>query len=79
MRHAAVSISSNIAEGSSRSSDKEFAHFLEIAYGSLMEVVPQSQVAYRQAILTKEDVETLYKEADELARMLSGFKAKLKK
>ena len=78
MRHAAVSISSNIAEGSSRSSDKEFTHFLEIAYGSLMEVVSQSQVACRQSFMTEEDVKTLYNEADELARMLSGFRAKLK-
>lgn len=51
MRRAAVSISSNIAEGSSRSSDKDFAHFVEIAYGSLMEVVSQSPVASRQAFL----------------------------
>ena len=38
IRRAAISITSNIAEGMSRYSDKEKAHFLEIAYASMMEV-----------------------------------------
>src|ERR1043166_6277322 len=42
MRRAAVSISSNIAEGSSRVSRTDFARFVEIATGSLFEVVSQS-------------------------------------
>ncbi|MFH1920597.1 MAG: four helix bundle protein [Planctomycetota bacterium] len=41
MRRAAVSISSNLAEGSGRSSNKDFVQSVEIAYGSLMEVVSQ--------------------------------------
>jgi four helix bundle protein len=45
MRRSAVSISSNIAEGIGRTSDVDFARFLEIAYGSLMEVVSQAQIA----------------------------------
>lgn len=77
MRRAAVSISSNIAEGSGRSSDKDFAHFLEIAYGSLMEVVSQSQVAVRQAFLEQQSRDALHERAEELARMLSGLKSSL--
>ena len=44
MRRAAVSISSNIAEGSSRLSRPDFARFIEIATGSLLEVVSQSTI-----------------------------------
>ena len=48
MRRAAVSISSNIAEGSSRMSRADFARFVEIATGSLFEVVSQTTVALRR-------------------------------
>ncbi|MEP6168424.1 MAG: four helix bundle protein, partial [Rhodopirellula bahusiensis] len=41
MRRAAVSVSSNIAEGSSRESRKDFARFIQLAFGSLMEIVSQ--------------------------------------
>lgn len=45
IHRAAVSITSNIAEGTSRSSNRDKAHFVEMAYGSLMEVVSQLQIA----------------------------------
>jgi four helix bundle protein len=77
MRRASVSISSNIAEGSGRSSDKDFAHFVEMAYGSLMETVSQTQVAFRQSLLHLEARNDLYGRAEELARMLSGLKTSL--
>ena len=46
MRRSAVSVTSNIAEGTSRSSIKDKIHFIEIAYGSLMELLSQLQVSY---------------------------------
>src|SRR6185503_1174695 len=60
MRRAAVSISSNIAEGSSRSSRTDFARFAEIATGSLFEVVSQATIGKRQGFLSSEQYDTLY-------------------
>lgn len=77
MRRAAVSVSSNIAEGTSRSSDKDFSRFVEISYGSLMEVVSQSQIAKRQEFLSDGEFESIYGLAEELARMLSALRHKL--
>ena len=45
LRRAAVSITANIAEGSGRNSDRDFAHFLEMAYGSAMETAALLHVA----------------------------------
>ena len=77
MRRASVSVSSNIAEGSGRVSDKDFARFLEVAYGSLLEVVSQAEIALRQEFLSMEDRDQLKQQAEELSRMLSGLRSKL--
>ena len=77
MRRAAVSISSNIAEGSSRSSDADFARFVEIAYGSLMETVSQAVIARKQKFLPDDQFQEVYNDAEEIGRMLSGLRAKL--
>jgi four helix bundle protein len=77
MRRSAVSISSNIAEGSGRTSDVDFARFLEIAYGSLMEVVSQATVAKLQGFLRENEYEVLYSESERVARMLSGLRASI--
>ena len=77
MRRAAVSVSSNIAEGSSRFSDTDFARFVEIATGSLFEVVSEATVAKRQGFLSKESFVVIYKAAEEQGRMLSGLRRTL--
>lgn len=77
MRRAAVSVSSNIAEGSSRASKADFARFIEIATGSLFEVVSQSFIGRRQGFLTEEQFSTLYRAAEEQSRMLSGLRKSL--
>jgi four helix bundle protein len=79
MRRAAVSVSSNIAEGSGRTSDKDYARFVSMAYGSLMETVSQAQIAKRQGWLQANRCDELRQRADQLARMLSGLRKSLLK
>lgn len=79
MRRSSVSISSNIAEGSGRTSDKDFVRFIEIAYGSLMECVSQSYIARDQEFLDKTAFETMKVSAEELSRMMSGLRNTLSK
>src|ERR1051325_4738650 len=74
MRRAAVSISSNIAEGSSRVSSKDFSRFIEIGYGSTMEVVSESFIGRRLGYISEEDFQKLYAAAEETSRMLSGLR-----
>jgi four helix bundle protein len=77
MRRAAVSISSNIAEGTSRMSQTDFARFIEIATGSVFEVVSQSSIGRRRGFLSEESLRALYSAADEIGRMLSGLRNSL--
>lgn len=77
LRRAVVSVSSNIAEGNSRGSRKDYVRFVEIAYGSLMEIVSQLHVSRCRRFINDDDFGHLYRQADELARMLSGLKNSL--
>lgn len=79
LRRAAVSISANIAEGSSRISKKDYSRFIEIAYGSLCESVSLLRIALLQGFISSEQHDQLCEAADELARMLSSFRNKLEK
>ena len=77
LRRSVVSIPSNIAEGMGRISEKDRAHFLEIAYGSLMEVNCQLDVANRLDYITNDELKEMDEECVELARMLSGLRASI--
>ena len=69
IRRAVVSIASNIAEGNGRASNKDYAHFLSIARGSLFETMAQLEIAADIGCITlQQDVEYL---ATEIGRMLS--------
>ena len=77
MRRAAVSISSNIAEGSSCASRVDFARFVEIASGSLFEVVSQSTISLRRKLLKQSEYDRIYSAAEKQSKMLSGLRKSL--
>ncbi len=79
LRRAAVSISSNIAEGAGRNSTKEFNNFLGIANGSSFELHTQLVIANRLGMLTVEILEPLLAQIDELQKMTYGFQQMLDK
>ena len=70
---AALSVMSNIAEGFSRRTTKEFSQFLFIAKGSAAEVQSQLYVALDQGHIKKDKFDELYAKSDEVARLISGF------
>lgn len=77
MRRASVSVSSNIAEGASRYSRDDYARFLEIATGSVFEVVSQSVIAKRQGFLSEDEFKAIYSTAEVQSKMLSGLRRSL--
>jgi four helix bundle protein len=78
MRRAAVSISSNIAEGCSRASKPDFRRFVEIAAGSTFELVSQARIARAQGFLAAAEHEKVYRDALEVVRMLTGLRDSLR-
>ena len=77
LRRASVSVSSNIAEGSGRNSDADFAHFLEIAYGSLMEVVSQLYLALDEAYINSGEFNSIADASQTLAGKLVALSKSL--
>jgi four helix bundle protein len=76
IRRAAASISSNIAEGSARPAG-DYARFISYASGSLYEVITQSLIARNEGFLSQEAYNQLYRDAEEISRMLSGLRKSL--
>lgn len=77
MRRAARSVSANIAEGSGRNSDADFAQFVEIAYGSAMEVASDSFLALDEGYITPAEQEQLLAQIESVASKASGLYRKL--
>lgn len=73
IRRASVSIMSNIAEGFSRRTDREFVQFLHVAKGSASEVQSQLYVALDLKYISQATFEELYELSDETVRLISGF------
>ena len=79
MNRAAISVPSNIAEGTARSTKKDKVHFINMAYGSLMELICQMEIASDLGYLNKEDRDKFVTKAKNLSVKLSNFKAAIEK
>lgn len=77
LRRAAVSISANIAEGAGRNSDKDFAHYLEQSYGSLMEVAAIFYLALDEGYVNQTQLEPFLDELERLAKRIAALNRSL--
>ena len=79
LRRAVISIPSNIAEGMGRTSIKEQIHFIEIAFGSLYEVMCQIELAKDLNYITEVQFKEIEESVQNVAKPLSGLRSKRKK
>jgi four helix bundle protein len=77
MRRAAVSVVSNIAEGSQRGTDRDFAHFISVSRGSLAELETQLLLSHRRSYIQSSATQSLEGAIDELGKMLNALQRKL--
>lgn len=75
IERAGLSISSNIAEGAERGSNKDFAHFLNFSKGSCGELRTQLYIARKLNELDKGSFDSLVRESREISAMLQGLRA----
>ena len=78
IRRAAASVPANIAEGSQRGTNKDFAQFISIAKGSLAELETHVFLSKRIGYLHEEQIEKIFVETNELSKMLRSFYGTLK-
>lgn len=76
LRRAVISVPSNIAEGSGRTSAKDQAHFFEMAFGSLMEVSCQMDIACDLGYIEQLELNQVEEYIRKIAAMLSGLRRK---
>ncbi|GGF28179.1 four helix bundle protein [Echinicola rosea] len=77
MRRAGVSVPSNIAEGSAKSSGKAFSNSLEISLGESYELETQLEISKRVGLLDEEKSSSLHEDLVEIQRMINGLKSKV--
>lgn len=75
IRRAVVSVKSNIAEGSGRNHPKDKAHFIDMAYGSLMETYSELETAADLNYITAEEVKNIKPNFVDVGKMLSGLRS----
>lgn len=78
LRRASVSVPSNIAEGCSRKSNRDFSRFLEIAMGSMYEIETQLLISNDLNFIQTKKLNSLLQKLDSIIKMTSKFKSTLK-
>lgn len=78
INRSAISVPSNIAEGSSRSSNKDFNRFLEIALGSLFELQTQIILSNYKNFINQNQCSKMELKIEELQKMISGLQKSIK-
>lgn len=78
IKRSVISISSNIAEGAGRNTDKDFAHFLDIALGSSNELESQIIIATDLEFVTKNEITDVYNKIVEVQKLIYGFQKKFR-
>ncbi|MCA8912400.1 MAG: four helix bundle protein [Planctomycetes bacterium] len=79
IRRAAVSVPSNIAEGQGRGATREFVRFLNVSYGSLMELQTQLLIGERLGYQNRQRTEEVEQLAERTAKVINGLKRSLNK
>lgn len=74
INRSSISIPSNIAEGSARTTDKEFSRYLDIAQGSAYELETQLLISKEINLIDQGNLEEIISELNELQKMITGFK-----
>lgn len=74
LNRAAVSIASNISEGTSRTSNKDQTHFTQIAYSSLMEVICQLIISKDLGFISEDVYLSLRKKAEKISNKLNSLR-----
>jgi four helix bundle protein len=75
LNRAAISVASNIAEGSGRVSRKDQAHFTQLAYGSLMEAACQIEIAHDLGFLSEDGLQSVSSSIRVVAEKLSALRS----
>ena len=74
INRAAVSIASNLAEGTSRTSTRDQAHFSQIAFSSLMEVLCQVNISYELGFIERDEFMSIRKFAEEISNKINALR-----
>jgi four helix bundle protein len=74
LQRASISVSSNIAEGSSRKSGKDQGYFVQLAYSSLMECLSQFILAYDLGFIKESELKEVREQIEEISNLLNAYR-----